>query len=109
MPEIEIMSSYYNRKQPQFKGNSIEYFTMKRHFSSDKTDNFEKLRSWEVNTLGIRYDYGSVMHYSKTAFSRNGNPTILPIRDTVAEIGQRHGFSHLDINKVNKLYRCGKI
>ncbi|XP_022342446.2 tolloid-like protein 1 [Crassostrea virginica] len=75
----------------------------------DKTDNFEKLRSWEVNTLGIRYDYGSVMHYSKTAFSRNGNPTILPIRDTVAEIGQRHGFSHLDISKVNKLYRCGDI
>ena len=104
MPAIKILMSADNLKHPQFKVNSME-----RNFSSDKADNFEKLRSWEVNTLGIRYDYGSVMHYSKTAFSRNGNPTILPIRDTVAEIGQRHGFSHLDINKVNKLYRCGKI
>lgn len=63
----------------------------------------------EVNTLGISYDYGSVMHYSKTAFSKNGNPTLLPIRDTNAVIGQRHGFSQLDIEKVNTLYRCGRF
>ncbi|XP_052714744.1 uncharacterized protein LOC128188023 [Crassostrea angulata] len=75
----------------------------------DKRNNFDKLSSWEVDTLRIRYDYGSVMHYSKTAFSRNGNPTLLPTQRTNTEIGQRHGFSPLDVEKVNTLYKCGDI
>ncbi|XP_061196734.1 uncharacterized protein LOC133205009 [Saccostrea echinata] len=82
---------------------------IKSNIIRDKVKNFDKLSSMEVDTLGITYDYGSVMHYSKTAFSRNGNPTLLPIRNTKAEIGQRHGFSQLDIDKVNTLYRCGDI
>lgn len=75
----------------------------------DKRNNFDKLSSWEVDTLRIRYDYGSVMHYSKTAFSRNGNPTLLPTQRTNTEIGQRHGFSPLDVEKVNTLYKCGQF
>jgi hypothetical protein len=74
----------------------------------EKISNFEKLSAVTIDTLGLSYDYDSVMHYSKTAFSRNGNPTLLPIRDTSAVIGQRHGFSRLDIEKVNTLYRCGR-
>ena len=37
-----------------------------------------------------RYDFGSIMHYGATAFSRNGRPTIVPLRPGVT-IGQRSG------------------
>ncbi|KAK6060712.1 shTK domain protein [Cooperia oncophora] len=58
-----------------------------------------------VNHLDTEYDYGSVMHYAPTAFSKNGKPTIEPRKKGV-EIGQRHGFSELDLYKINKLYNC---
>ena len=61
-----------------------------------------------MDTLNEQYDYGSIMHYSKYAFSKNGNPTIIPIRTTDAELGQREGLSEHDVNRINKLYKCGK-
>lgn len=69
--------------------------------------NFDKLDRRLVDTLGVEYDYGSVLHYSKYAFSRSGNPTILPTRMTLATLGQRNGFSYLDLQRINILYRCG--
>lgn len=56
--------------------------------------------------LGLPYDYGSMMHYSATAFSANGQPTIVP-KDPEAEIGQRVAFSELDLEKLNAHY-CDK-
>ena len=48
------------------------------------------------------YDYGSIMHYPSTAFSKNGKPTIVPKK--TANIGQRDGPSAGDIAAVKKLY-----
>ena len=48
------------------------------------------------------------MHYDAYAFSTNGRPTIEP-RDTrvkLSSIGQRRGFTDLDLQHVNALYGC---
>ena len=32
--------------------------------------NFNKLTSEEVNSMGLRYDYDSIMHYARNTFSK---------------------------------------
>ncbi len=48
------------------------------------------------------YDFGSIMHYGATAFSRNGLPTIVPLGGQA--IGQRAGLSAGDIAAVRAMY-----
>ncbi|XP_031612156.1 high choriolytic enzyme 1-like isoform X4 [Oreochromis aureus] len=60
------------------------------------------------NTQNLPYDLTSIMHYGRDFFSTNGNPTVLPKQSGV-EIGQRTHLSQLDIERLNKLYRCGKF
>jgi astacin len=50
------------------------------------------------------YDYGSIMHYERTAFSRNGQDTITPINPPTAQIGQRIELSPGDLNAVASMY-----
>ncbi|TRY99643.1 hypothetical protein DNTS_000105, partial [Danionella cerebrum] len=69
----------------------------------DKLRNFEKFKT---NNLGTPYDYSSIMHFGKYAFSEDGEPTIVPKRNWNVKIGQRSGPSHLDTTKINKLYDC---
>ena len=52
------------------------------------------------------YDYGSIMHYPRTAFSAdNVSETITPT-DSAAVIGQRTGLSPLDIAAANSLIKA---
>ena len=46
------------------------------------------------------------MHYGKTSFSINGQPTIRAIDDPNKQLGQRNGFSKTDIAQLNALYDC---
>lgn len=51
------------------------------------------------------YDYGSIMHYGRTAFSIDGIlPTIEPINPSTATIGQRTALSSRDIDTVENIY-----
>lgn len=55
------------------------------------------------------YDYGSIMHYPRTAFTRNGQDTIVPTNPS-AVIGQRNGLSAGDVAAVRAMYpSCGVI
>ncbi|XP_046641719.1 tolloid-like protein 1 [Daphnia pulicaria] len=75
--------------------------------------NFNKLTSEEVNSLGLSYDFDSIMHYARNTFSKGTYlDTILPQADPETksrpEIGQRIRLSEGDISQTNKLYKCPK-
>ncbi|XP_031172866.2 high choriolytic enzyme 1-like [Sander lucioperca] len=59
-----------------------------------------------TNNLNTPYDYTSIMHYGRTAFSINGKDSITPIPNPNVQIGQRQGLSSWDIIRINKLYGC---
>jgi hypothetical protein len=48
------------------------------------------------------------MHYSQKEFSANGKDTLLWLKGKKSDMGQRKGFSDLDLKKLNKYYKCGK-
>ncbi|XP_040297353.1 high choriolytic enzyme 2-like [Bufo bufo] len=55
------------------------------------------------------YDYGSIMHYSQTAFSIDGVlPTLIAIPNSTIQLGRDFSMSDLDIVKLNTLYKCNK-
>ncbi|GIX95835.1 zinc metalloproteinase nas-15, partial [Caerostris extrusa] len=71
--------------------------------------NFVKLEPYAVQSLGEPYDYSSILHYSKFAFSKDSitKPTLEP-KKRGCSVGQRKGLSAGDVRKINKLYNCGK-
>ncbi|XP_021450047.2 high choriolytic enzyme 1-like [Oncorhynchus mykiss] len=73
------------------------------NIDSNMAYNFDKQNT---NNLNTPYDYSSVMHYGKTAFSINGMDTITPIPNPDVSIGQRQGLSTTDILRINRLYGC---
>ncbi|KAM9346848.1 uncharacterized protein ABDE67_011161 [Symphorus nematophorus] len=70
-------------------------------------EQMHNFRKQITNNLNSPYDYGSVMHYGRYAFSEDGGPTIIPKPDPYIPIGQRDGPSVLDLHKINVLYNCG--
>ncbi|GAB0097191.1 hypothetical protein DMENIID0001_128040 [Sergentomyia squamirostris] len=70
--------------------------------------NFEKYDLATSSNYDIPYDYGSVMHYSQKAFSKNKNYTIVPLQETTKKIGQRDGPSNDDYRRINNMYGCKK-
>lgn len=72
--------------------------------------NFNKLNEEEVNSLGLIYDYDSIMHYARNTFSKGTyldtiQPIDVPGRKR-PEIGQRVKLSEGDIAQTNLLYKC---
>ncbi|XP_055901946.1 zinc metalloproteinase nas-1-like [Eupeodes corollae] len=80
---------------------SVEYQQHQQHHSATTT----------TTGRGIGYDYASVMHYSPTSFSKNGKPTIESRKITKESrlMGQRTGFSRVDVAKINFMYNCKNI
>lgn len=54
--------------------------------------NFKKYTSQEVTHFNTTYDYYSVLHYSAYAFSKNFEPTIVPLvsENSVLKIQTQH-------------------
>ncbi|XP_064535365.1 seminal metalloprotease 1-like [Drosophila montana] len=74
----------------------------------DNVSNFLKHNSSRVGNFGAAYDYGSIMHYSVSAFKKNaGLDTILPLQPLNGRrMGQRNRMSDADILRLNNMYKC---
>ena len=69
-------------------------------------ENFVKANAGTTDAQNVPYDFDSVLHYSPTAFSINGQPTIVSKQGPKPNMGQRRGFSNGDLIKLNRMY-CG--
>ncbi len=72
------------------------------NIESGKESNFNQHIS-DGDDIGA-YDYSSIMHYGRFAFSKNGQPTILQLQSGPT-IGQRSALSAGDIAAVHHMYR----
>ena len=99
----------------QSRKDRDEYVTINfDNIRANKSHNFDKCESCDLqNSI---YDFDSVMHYGSTAFGvrildGNGDWTGQLMTTIEAKngqsIGQRNGFSSLDIKGINDFY-CGK-
>lgn len=92
----------------------IDYVFAFNKYTSANSDNqgtpydYSKL-SMLIHDLLIRKTYlsfsDSIMHYGRTAFSSNGQPTMIP-KDPKATIGDRTTLSPIDIQEIQKFYGC---
>uniref|UniRef100_A0A674B693 Metalloendopeptidase n=2 Tax=Salmo trutta TaxID=8032 RepID=A0A674B693_SALTR len=70
-------------------------------------NDFNKYSENDTTTLGTPYDYYSVMHYSKDAFTNGNGSTIITKQPEFQEvIGQRLEMSSNDVLKLNRMYSC---
>ncbi|XP_027017093.1 high choriolytic enzyme 1-like [Tachysurus fulvidraco] len=73
------------------------------NIQSGMEHNFNKIATLNQGTV---YDYNSVMQYHRTAFSKNGQPTMIPIPNPNVSFGQATQMSQNDITRLNRLYKC---
>ncbi|XP_065068435.1 uncharacterized protein LOC135693793 [Rhopilema esculentum] len=68
-------------------------------------DNFKRMTYQQSITQDTPYDYKSIMHYTQTTFTRDGQDTMRAKFDPAMPLGNTE-MSDLDILELNKLYQC---
>ncbi|KAJ1096036.1 hypothetical protein NDU88_001185 [Pleurodeles waltl] len=92
------------RKNPD--GNVYIPYTQAKDYSHE----YEFEMDDTNNIKYTPYDYGSILHYGKKAYSKDGvSQTLIPVPDSSVNIGQTFAMSDVDIQKINLLYHCGKF
>nr|XP_049698697.1 seminal metalloprotease 1 isoform X1 [Helicoverpa armigera] len=67
---------------------------------------FERFEYDVADNLDLPYEYASVMHYDRFAFSNNGRPTMLPVHEDYGLMGQLDHVTGWDWHRVNRHYNC---
>nr|AYV99641.1 venom polypeptide [Dolopus genitalis] len=106
MHEFIHALGFYHQQSASDRDNYVTI--IKENIKEGKEHNFVKYPATLVTDFGVQYDYGSIMHYSATAFTKNGKMTIVP-HDKTAKIGQRQKMSDSDIKKINLMYKCPQV
>jgi len=76
-------------------------------FFAGFSDQFDKYSWLTIDDLGKDYDYESIMHYDRRAFTKNGLPTIVNTYNEAMEFGTNDKkLSQKDIIEINALYDC---
>lgn len=104
VPKIEMMHAigFYHQQSASDRDDYIDLYL--DNVKDGLEYNFVKYDSKTVTDFGVGYDYQSIMHYSKNAFSKNGKPTMLP-KEGNFELGNRNGLTDKDIQKIAAMYK----
>nr|QNH72386.1 toxin candidate TRINITY_DN25225_c0_g2_i1 [Pachycerianthus borealis] len=70
--------------------------------------NFEVNSLEKQDTLNKPYDYDSILHYNKKAYSMNNENTIEAIDNPDRRLGSFNKFSSIDLEKLDLVYPCTK-
>ncbi|XP_031565641.1 uncharacterized protein LOC116300825 [Actinia tenebrosa] len=77
------------------------------NIASGFSDQFDKFDWQTIDDLGKDYDFKSIMHYDRFAYSKNQLPTIEAIHDPNLKFGnQKKRLSESDVIEINALYDC---
>ena len=93
----------------QSRPDRDEYIrVLHNNIASAFKSNFDLLPNTSINSLGIGYDYNSIMHYKEYTFGKNGKKTLEAL-DPSIPLGRAVELSKLDILQTNLLYKCGEL
>ena len=115
MHEIGHAIGFYHEHSRPDRNKYVEIIYSNIDMIDPKLRNdYRLLNRSEVNSLGVGYDYNSIMHYDRyrTIVDSNGSYVRLEIirpRDPNITIGEARGLSPLDIIQTNKFYSCSKL
>ncbi|KAH8261862.1 hypothetical protein KR038_006050, partial [Drosophila bunnanda] len=103
----ELLHSLGFRHQ-QTSSDRDEYVKiMEENIAEGRENSFSKSEASTFGNYDQPYDYGSILHYAPTAFSKNGEPTIVALKpEGLNQMGQRRKMSDIDISRLNTMYKC---
>ncbi|XP_065890335.1 uncharacterized protein [Dysidea avara] len=70
-----------------------------------RVHNFNKETTSSVDSLGVTYDFNSIMHYSAYAFSKSRSVKTMTSKEPNIPLGRSSGLSPLDIIQTQLLYK----
>lgn len=105
MHEVIHALGFYHQQSAINRDDYVEI--QWENIEEDHKYNFDKQDESLITDFGVKYDYESIMHYSDTAFSMNGQKTIIT-KDPAYQkvIGRGRRLSDADIAKINIMYNC---
>lgn len=92
----------------QSRRDRDKYITINwSNIQKNRESNFKKYSPGKATTHNEAYDKQSVMHYGNYAFAINRNVKTITSKSNRNEVlGQRNGFSTIDLKQLNKHYSC---
>ena len=103
---LHVLGLYHEQSRPD-RDDFVEILS--KNIITGKESNFRKIEN-SATSSGVHYDYLSILHYPKNAFSSNGLDTIRT-KDASYQtlIGEAEQPSKSDLFQIELMYRCGEI